>query len=897
MSQEGTLSAVGSNPHIPTNFVTDSGTAVPSANTLNIFGGTDIATSAAGNTIMIAFSGASGVVTSVTGTAPITANGVSGSPQIGAITIALTTPVALNYGGTNANLTASNGGIFYSTATAGAILSGTATANQILLSGSSTTPAWSTATYPPTTTINQLLYSSSANVIAGLTAGNNGVLISSATGVPSWLADGTTGQVLVATTGSPPSWTSVAPGGVTSVTGTANQILASPTTGAVILSLIGPYTPATYTAHGVLVGEGTSSIVAVGPSGSTGQVLQNNAAADPSYSTATYPSTTTVNQLLYSSSTNVIGGITASANGVLISSNSNFPSWLANGTAGFVLTANSGAPPSWQTVSSSGAITTLTGNSGGAISPTAGNINTLGTGSITIVGSGSTLTTQLTGLTNHAVLVGAGTATITSVGPSGSTGQILQNNASADPSYSTATYPSTTTAFQLLVSTATNVVGEITAASSGTVLAGVTGAVPAFTATPTVTSITINNAPSAGTDGTNKTYVDTAIAAVNPATSVYAATTTNIPGTYTGLGGIGDTFLTTATGAFTLDGTTPPLLSRILFKDQSTTFQNGVYILTTNGTGITGSLFTRALDYDQPSDINSTGVIAVLNGTVNKLTGWLINVVVASVGVSPITYTLFSSAPVSYPLSLANGGTNASLTASNGGIFYSTASAGAILSGTATANQVLLSGSSTTPAWSTATYPATTTINQILYSSSTNIIAGLATANQGVLTTGTGGVPVITAIAVNGQIIIGSTAGAPAAATLTAGAGIAITNGSNSISIACVGGGFTWQVIGASQTLAVANGYFCTTGAALSLALPAVSAVGDSIAVVLDGSTSWTITQPNAATRIRIGSQQTTLGVSGTLASTAQGDTVELVCETANGRWVVTNSMGNITIV
>lgn len=92
-------------------------------------------------------------------------------------------------------------------------------------------------------------------------------------------------------------------------------------------------------------------------------------------------------------------------------------------------------------------------------------------------------------------------------------------------------------------------------------------------------------------------------------------------------------------------------------------------------------------------------------------------------------------------LSLARGGTNANLTASNGGIVYSSATALAILAGTATANQVLLSGSSTTPAWSTATYPATTTANQLLYSSSNNVIAGLATANSSVLVTSAGGVP------------------------------------------------------------------------------------------------------------------------------------------------------------
>jgi hypothetical protein len=51
------------------------------------------------------------------------------------------------------------------------------------------------------------------------------------------------------------------------------------------------------------------------------------------------------------------------------------------------------------------------------------------------------------------------------------------------------------------------------------------------------------------------------------------------------------------------------------------------------------------------------------------------------------------------PLSLANGGTNASLTASLGGIVYSTGTAMAILAGTATANLPLLSGSTAAPTW------------------------------------------------------------------------------------------------------------------------------------------------------------------------------------------------------
>lgn len=75
-------------------------------------------------------------------------------------------------------------------------------------------------------------------------------------------------------------------------------------------------------------------------------------------------------------------------------------------------------------------------------------------------------------------------------------------------------------------------------------------------------------------------------------------------------------------------------------------------------------------------------------------------------------------------LSLSRGGTSANLTASNGGILYSTASAAAILSGTATAGQMLQSGASTTPAWSTATYPATAgTLGNVLKSDGTNIVS------------------------------------------------------------------------------------------------------------------------------------------------------------------------------
>lgn len=120
--------------------------------------------------------------------------------------------------------------------------------------------------------------------------------------------------------------------------------------------------------------------------------------------------------------------------------------------------------------------------------------------------------------------------------------------------------------------------------------------------------------------------------------------------------------------------------------------------------------------------------------------------------------------------------------------------------GTAASNTILQGqGAGVAPAFSTATYPATTTVSQLLYSSATNTVSGLATANRAVITTGSTGVPVATALATDGQLIIGSTAGAPAAATLTAGTGVTITNASNSITIAASGGG-SGSIVGQARS-------------------------------------------------------------------------------------------------
>lgn len=88
----------------------------------------------------------------------------------------------------------------------------------------------------------------------------------------------------------------------------------------------------------------------------------------------------------------------------------------------------------------------------------------------------------------------------------------------------------------------------------------------------------------------------------------------------------------------------------------------------------------------------------------------------------------------SFPLSLANGGTNASLTASNNGIFYSTASAGAILP---TANSALLNtDSSGVPSLnSSPTISGTFTAANVTVTGVLNLPTTIG-ANNGVLNLG-----------------------------------------------------------------------------------------------------------------------------------------------------------------
>lgn len=106
-----------------------------------------------------------------------------------------------------------------------------------------------------------------------------------------------------------------------------------------------------------------------------------------------------------------------------------------------------------------------------------------------------------------------------------------------------------------------------------------------------------------------------------------------------------------------------------------------------------------------------------------------------------------------------------------------------MLAGPGANSRALISVNGDVPAWTTCTYPDTITQYAVLYANVTNSISSVVSTPRAVFTTASTGEPTWVPL-INGQIVIGSTAGSPAAASLTAGTGITITPGPNSITIA-----------------------------------------------------------------------------------------------------------------
>jgi hypothetical protein len=152
-----------------------------------------------------------------------------------------------------------------------------------------------------------------------------------------------------------------------------------------------------------------------------------------------------------------------------------------------------------------------------------------------------------------------------------------------------------------------------------------------------------------------------------------------------------------------------------------------------------------------------------------------------------------------------------------------------------------------------------------------------------------------------GNLLIGTTAGDPVAANLTAGTGITITSATGSITIAnaeAAGGGFIWtDVTTTTGTILAGGGYISDNTLLVTITLPSTSALGDSFCILGKGAGGWKLMQ-NAGQQINFGNTATTAGTGGSIASTNQYDSISCVCVTAGASsiWATRCSQGMLTV-
>jgi hypothetical protein len=158
--------------------------------------------------------------------------------------------------------------------------------------------------------------------------------------------------------------------------------------------------------------------------------------------------------------------------------------------------------------------------------------------------------------------------------------------------------------------------------------------------------ITNLGTPTVSTDAANKQYVDDVAQGLNIHAASYAATTANLNATYdNGTSGVGATLTNAGTqAAFSTDGVTPPINSRILVKNQTATAQNGIYTLTTVGSVSTNWVLTRATDFDTAAEMAGGDFTFVDAGSTLANTGWVMVDEVTTVGTDPVVFQQFSGA-------------------------------------------------------------------------------------------------------------------------------------------------------------------------------------------------------------------------------------------------------------
>jgi hypothetical protein len=528
---------------------------------------------------------------------------------------------------------------------------------------------------------------------------------------------------------------------------------------------------------------------------------------------------------------------------------------LPVGVDGTVLSADSSQTTGlkWIAAGGTGTVTSVSVTTTNGVSGTVANATTTPAISLTL---GAITPTSI----NSVVLSGSSTPTLVVTG--------------------TASISGVNTGDQTIVLT-----GDVTGSGTGSFATTIKSSVSLAGSPTTTTQAPADNSTKIATTS----YVDNAVLGQNFKEAVGAATTANLVGTYlNGASGVGATFTYTATGVDTIDGVSLTLGMRVLVKNQTTAFQNGIYTVTTAGAiGIAGIL-TRAADADQTTDWKTGDSTFVTAGTTQSTTTWAYTGIDSpTMGTTSLTFAQTAgqgsftagngiaitgnSIALISPVTVANGGTNAtsaSITAFNNITGYSASGS----TGTTSTN-IVFSTSPTliTPALGTPSALVGTNITGTGSSFTSGITQALASAT--------------------------TTVNVSSATAPSSGQVLTATSSTTATWQTPSSGGFTWNnVTGTTQVAAINNGYIANNASLVTVTLPSTAGVGSVVEIAGSGAGGWKLAQ-NASQLVNFGTSVTTTGTGGSLASVNRYDAVRLICIVTNTTWSVISSQGNVTVV
>ena len=282
-----------------------------------------------------------------------------------------------------------------------------------------------------------------------------------------------------------------------------------------------------------------------------------------------------------------------------------------------------------------------------------------------------------------------------------------------------------------------------------------------------LTSITLTQDPTTAFQVATKQYVDTLVSSGityhTPVKYEVPDTTGNLNATYNnGTAGVGATLTTAGTlVAFTPDGTIASVNDRILVYNQTNQAENGVYVVTTVGSGSVAWVLTRASDADtyalkSPNGLGNGDAFFITSGSSGAGETYVCNTAgVITFGTTAITFAQISASQV------YSAGTGLTLTGTTFSISNTAVTAGAYGSassvGTFTVNaqgQLTLAASTSIAISASQVTSGTLAVAQ----GGTN---STATPTAGGAAYGTGTAYAFTAAGTAGQVLTSNGASAP----------------------------------------------------------------------------------------------------------------------------------------